>query len=40
MVAEWWGDQPGWEVLGVTESPIAGAEGNHEFLIAATYDKN
>jgi 23S rRNA (cytidine1920-2'-O)/16S rRNA (cytidine1409-2'-O)-methyltransferase len=27
--------QEGWRVLGVTESPIQGAEGNHEFLIAA-----
>jgi 23S rRNA (cytidine1920-2'-O)/16S rRNA (cytidine1409-2'-O)-methyltransferase len=38
-IAEWWGSLPGWGVLGVTESPIAGAEGNHEFLIAATHDK-
>ena len=25
----------GWQVLGVTESPIAGGDGNREFLIAA-----
>jgi 23S rRNA (cytidine1920-2'-O)/16S rRNA (cytidine1409-2'-O)-methyltransferase len=29
--------QPGWHVLGVTESPIEGAEGNKEFLIAASF---
>ena len=27
--------QPGWVVIGLTESPIKGPEGNHEFLIAA-----
>ena len=27
--------RPGWRVLGVTESPIPGPEGNKEFLIAA-----
>jgi 23S rRNA (cytidine1920-2'-O)/16S rRNA (cytidine1409-2'-O)-methyltransferase len=31
----WWGALPGWRVLGVTESPITGPEGNREFLIAA-----
>jgi len=25
----------GWKVLGVTESPVTGADGNKEFLIAA-----
>jgi 23S rRNA (cytidine1920-2'-O)/16S rRNA (cytidine1409-2'-O)-methyltransferase len=25
----------GWTVLGVVPSPIAGGEGNHEFLMAA-----
>jgi 23S rRNA (cytidine1920-2'-O)/16S rRNA (cytidine1409-2'-O)-methyltransferase len=34
-VAAWLGDRPGWTVLGITDSPIAGADGNHEFLIAA-----
>jgi 23S rRNA (cytidine1920-2'-O)/16S rRNA (cytidine1409-2'-O)-methyltransferase len=38
-IADWWRDLPGWHVLGVTESPIVGAEGNHEFLLAATFDK-
>jgi 23S rRNA (cytidine1920-2'-O)/16S rRNA (cytidine1409-2'-O)-methyltransferase len=32
-VGEWLARQPGWHVLGVIESPIAGAEGNVEFLI-------
>jgi 23S rRNA (cytidine1920-2'-O)/16S rRNA (cytidine1409-2'-O)-methyltransferase len=31
----WWAAQPGWRVLGITESPITGPEGNREFLIAA-----
>jgi 23S rRNA (cytidine1920-2'-O)/16S rRNA (cytidine1409-2'-O)-methyltransferase len=35
-VAAWWAALPGWRVLGVTESPITGPEGNHEFLIGAT----
>ena len=34
-ISEWLAEQPGWQVLGVTESPITGAEGNKEFLIAA-----
>ncbi len=36
-VAAWWRELPGWTVQGVTESPITGPEGNHEFLIAAHY---
>jgi len=35
MIAEWWAALPGWRVLGITESPITGPEGNKEFLIAA-----
>lgn len=31
--------QPGWRVLGVTESPITGADGNVEYLIAADRDR-
>jgi 23S rRNA (cytidine1920-2'-O)/16S rRNA (cytidine1409-2'-O)-methyltransferase len=31
----WLAEQPGWKVVGVTESPITGAEGNKEFLISA-----
>ena len=38
-ITAWWSELPGWSVHGVTDSPIAGAQGNHEFLIAATYDK-
>ena len=34
-VAAWWTAQPGWTVLGITESPITGPEGNKEFLIGA-----
>jgi 23S rRNA (cytidine1920-2'-O)/16S rRNA (cytidine1409-2'-O)-methyltransferase len=35
-IEAWWGALPGWQVLGITESPITGPEGNHEFLIAAS----
>jgi 23S rRNA (cytidine1920-2'-O)/16S rRNA (cytidine1409-2'-O)-methyltransferase len=34
-IRAWWAELPGWRVLGITESPITGPEGNHEFLIAA-----
>lgn len=34
-VATWLADGPGWTVLGVTDSPISGADGNREFLIGA-----
>jgi 23S rRNA (cytidine1920-2'-O)/16S rRNA (cytidine1409-2'-O)-methyltransferase len=37
-VAGWLGGLPGWSVLGVIDSPIAGADGNREFLIAGRYD--
>ena len=33
-IQQWLTDQ-GWNVLGVTKSPITGAKGNQEFLIAA-----
>lgn len=33
-IVQWLGRQPGWTVLGVIESPITGASGNVEFLIA------
>ena len=36
-IEAWWASLPGWRVLGVTESPITGPEGNHEFLIGALY---
>ena len=32
-IANWWAALPGWRVLGVSESPITGPEGNKEFLI-------
>jgi len=34
-IQAWWAAQPDWRVLGITESPITGPEGNREFLIAA-----
>jgi 23S rRNA (cytidine1920-2'-O)/16S rRNA (cytidine1409-2'-O)-methyltransferase len=36
-VTAWWAGLPGWEVLGIAESPITGPEGNQEFLIAARF---
>jgi len=33
-IEKWLAEQRGWRVLGVTESPITGADGNKEFLIA------
>ncbi len=33
-IAAWLSAQPGWRVLGLTESPILGPKGNKEFLIA------
>jgi 23S rRNA (cytidine1920-2'-O)/16S rRNA (cytidine1409-2'-O)-methyltransferase len=32
-IAAWFAAQAGWTVLGITESPILGPEGNREFLI-------
>jgi 23S rRNA (cytidine1920-2'-O)/16S rRNA (cytidine1409-2'-O)-methyltransferase len=34
-IRTWVASQPGWQVLGIVESPISGADGNREFLIAA-----
>lgn len=34
-ITAWFSSLPGWSVIGVTESPILGPEGNKEFLIAA-----
>jgi 23S rRNA (cytidine1920-2'-O)/16S rRNA (cytidine1409-2'-O)-methyltransferase len=34
-ISEWWAALPDWRVLGITESPITGPEGNHEYLIGA-----
>ena len=37
-VRGWLEGLPGWAVLGVTESPITGSQGNVEYLIAARHD--
>ena len=37
-VTRWLGSRPGWRVLGVTDSPITGPEGNREFLICGCND--
>jgi 23S rRNA (cytidine1920-2'-O)/16S rRNA (cytidine1409-2'-O)-methyltransferase len=34
-IAEWVDAQPGWHVVGITESPITGPAGNKEFLLYA-----
>lgn len=36
-IEAWLAGQAGWKVLGVAESPITGAEGNKEFLIAGVF---
>ncbi len=33
-ISAWLAARPGWDVLGLTESPILGPDGNKEFLIA------
>ena len=38
-ITAWLASRPGWTVLGVTESPIRGPEGNVEFLIAACRER-
>jgi 23S rRNA (cytidine1920-2'-O)/16S rRNA (cytidine1409-2'-O)-methyltransferase len=34
-IAAWVGAQPGWQVVGIADSPITGPAGNREFLIYA-----
>jgi 23S rRNA (cytidine1920-2'-O)/16S rRNA (cytidine1409-2'-O)-methyltransferase len=34
-IAAWVSAQPGWRVIGITESPITGPAGNREFLLYA-----
>lgn len=34
-IEAWWATEPGWQVIGLTESPITGPAGNREFFIAA-----
>jgi len=36
-ISAWIDGEDGWRVLGITESPITGAAGNKEFLIAAVF---
>jgi 23S rRNA (cytidine1920-2'-O)/16S rRNA (cytidine1409-2'-O)-methyltransferase len=36
-IAAWLGKQSGWHVIGTTESPIRGPDGNIEFLIGARH---
>ena len=36
-ISQWLAAQVGWRVMGVVESPITGAEGNREFLIAGVF---
>jgi len=37
-IRTWLADTMGWRVIGLTESPIQGPEGNREFLIGAVRD--
>jgi 23S rRNA (cytidine1920-2'-O)/16S rRNA (cytidine1409-2'-O)-methyltransferase len=39
-ISAWLGSLPGWQVLGLAESPITGPEGNKEFLIGGAYTKS
>jgi 23S rRNA (cytidine1920-2'-O)/16S rRNA (cytidine1409-2'-O)-methyltransferase len=36
-IAAWLRGRPGWQVLGLIDSPIEGGDGNREFLIAGHY---
>ena len=36
-ISQWLAAQEGWRVMGIVESPITGAEGNKEFLIAGVF---
>ncbi len=36
----WLESQPGWSVLGITDSPIKGPEGNREFLIGGVFSSS
>ena len=38
-IQAWLNAQPGWNVLGIVESPITGPHGNIEFLIAAKFSE-
>lgn len=36
-ISDWLSGRPGWHILGLTESPIKGPEGNVEFLIGGRF---
>ena len=36
-ITQWIDEMPGWEVLGLIESPIKGGDGNLEYLLGARY---
>lgn len=36
-IRDWLNGRPGWRVMGLTESPILGPEGNREFLVWARH---
>lgn len=36
-IEAWWRERGGWSVLGITESPITGPEGNREFILGARF---
>lgn len=38
-IESWLDGMAGWQVLGIVESPIKGAEGNVEFLIVGRFDR-
>jgi 23S rRNA (cytidine1920-2'-O)/16S rRNA (cytidine1409-2'-O)-methyltransferase len=38
-LTDWLDAAPHWRALGLTESPIEGGDGNHEFLLAGIKDK-
>ena len=38
-IAEWLDGVPGWRVLGLHDSPIAGGDGNREFLLGGIKDR-
>ena len=37
-IERWLAARPGWQVVGVSESPITGPQGNREFLIAGRFE--
>lgn len=39
-IAKWLDAVPGWRVLGLHDSPIAGGDGNHEFLLGGIKDRS